>query len=262
MKLINELYFRNRLLTILGTIFLVLAFILTILALFNTTQVLGLNSMIKPLKFALSTMIYSYTMAYLLYYVINQKAVKWYSILATVVMLFENSVIVGQALRGNISHFNQTELVGGILYALMGVFIVWLTSATMVIAIRFIRQGSYAISAPYALSIKLGLVLFVVFSFFGGYMSAVNSHNVGGEMGQSGLPLLNWSTLFGDLRVAHFFGIHTLQLIPLLGFYIANLVVNESRAKTYIWLFTTMYVGFVCYTAWQAVMGMPLVALL
>lgn len=245
--------------TILGSIFLVLAFVLTVLALFNSTQVLGINSMIKPLKFALSTMIYAYSMAYLLYYVTNQNAVKWYSILATVVMLFENSVIVGQALRGNISHFNQTEIVGGILYALMGIFIVWLTSATMVIAIRFIRQGSYTISTPYALSIKLGLVLFVVFSFFGGYMSAINSHNVGGEMGQEGLPLINWSTLFGDLRVAHFFGIHTLQLIPLFGFYISDKVIRVSKAKTYIWLFAALYVGFVCFTAWQAVMGLPLV---
>ena len=48
-------------------------------------------------------------------------------------------------------------------------------------------------------------------------MSVINSHNIGGKIGETGLPLLNWSTLNGDLRVAHFFGIHSLQIIPILG---------------------------------------------
>jgi hypothetical protein len=65
-------------------------------------------------------------MAYLLFYVNNQIRVKWYSILATVVMSYENGVITIQAFRGKLSHFNQTELLGGILYGIMGVLIVWL----------------------------------------------------------------------------------------------------------------------------------------
>ena len=56
-------------------------------------------------------------------------------------MLYENGVITIQAFRGKLSHFNQTEVIGGILYALMGVMIVWLTAtATLIISMGFILQ--------------------------------------------------------------------------------------------------------------------------
>ena len=243
----------------MGLGFLVMALLLTLYAFFNSTQVLGINAMIKPIKFCLSTWMYAWTMALLLYYVNDQKRVKWYSMLALVVMVFENGVIIIQAFRGKLSHFNQSELVGGILYGLMGVMIVWLTTATLVITIRFLFQKTYVIGTPLVLSIKIGLVMFVIFSFFGGYMSAVNSHNVGGEIGQSGLPLLNWSTLFGDLRVGHFFGIHSLQVIPLLGYFLSNYIKDASTAIGFIWLGSLVYFSFICFTIYQALNAMPFI---
>jgi hypothetical protein len=259
MKLIEEIFRRNRLLATLGTLFLGLAVCLVLYATINDVQVLGINSMIKPIKFALSTCIYAWTMAYLLYYVTNQNRVKWYSILAMLVMLFEIGVITIQAFRGKLSHFNQTELVGGILYALMGIMIVWLTTATLVISVRFILQKTYSISKSFALSIKIGLIFFVLFSFFGGYMSAINSHNVGGKIGEAGLPILNWSTIFGDLRVAHFFGIHALQIIPLLGYFVTEKIKKESKAMLYIWIGSGLYFTFVCLLALQAIKGLPFI---
>ncbi|MBK9735509.1 MAG: hypothetical protein IPO92_11275 [Saprospiraceae bacterium] len=239
--------------------FLIIAVLLTLYAFFNPVEVLGINSMIKPIKFSLSTVLYAWTMALLLYYVNNQKRVKWYSVLAFVVMFFENSVIIVQAFRGKLSHFNQSELVGGILYALMGVMIVWLTTATLVITVRFLCQKTYATSKPLTLSIKIGLVMFVIFSFFGGYMSAINSHNIGGEIGQTGLPLVNWSTVFGDLRVGHFFGIHSLQVIPLIGYFLSNRIKNESKAIGFIWLASILYFSFICFTIFQALNAMPFI---
>jgi hypothetical protein len=259
MKLIREIFSRNPLLAKIGLLFLVLAVCLGLFATINTKMILGINSMIKPVKFALSTWIYAWTMAYLLFYVNNQSRVKWYSILATVVMLYENGVITIQAFRGKLSHFNQTELVGGILYAIMGIMIVWLTTATLVISLRFIFQKTTTISKPFALSIKIGLLLFVIFSFMGGYMSIINSHNIGGKIGESGLTFLNWSTLFGDLRVAHFFGIHSLQIIPILGFFISTNMKNESKASIMIGLGSIIYLAFVCFTMVQAIRGVPFV---
>ena len=258
---IHDIFSRNRILAYLGAGFFILAILLVQYSFINTEEVLGINSMIKPIKFCISTWAYAWTMAYLLFYVNNQKKVKWYSILASFVMIFENVVITVQAFRGKISHFNKSEWAGGILYALMGVMIVWLTTATLVIAIRFILQKTYTISNPFALSIKIGLIMFVIFSFLGGYMSAINTHNVGGETGQAGLPLLNWSTLFGDVRVAHFFGIHSLQLIPLFGYIMSSSVKEESKAKTFIWIGTLFYLSFVCFTMYQALNGLPFIKL-
>jgi hypothetical protein len=259
MNFYQEIVKRNALLTKLGTFFLILAVVLCIYASVNTTEVLGINSMIKPMKFALSTCVYAWTMAYLLYYVKNQSRVRKYSILATLVMLFENTVISVQAFRGKLSHFNQTEIVGGILYAVMGILIVWLTIATLVLAIRFIRQKEYIINNTFALSIKIGLIMFVIFSFFGGYMSGINSHNVGGEIGAKGLPLLNWSTLFGDLRVAHFFGVHSLQLIPVLGYFVSQNIENQKKAKKRVWVFSVLYFLFLVFTMVQALVGKPFI---
>lgn len=257
MNFYKEIVKRNPLMAKMGTLHLVLAILLGMFALVNSNQILGINAMIKPLKFALSIWIYAWTMAYLLYYVNKQKKVAQYSILATLTMVYEQGVITIQAFRGKLSHFNQTEIVGGILYGLMGIMIVWLTTATLVLSIRFIRQKTYSIPNSYALAIKIGLVMFVVFSFFGGYMSVINSHNVGGEIGGKGLPLINWSTIFGDLRVAHFFGIHSLQIIPLIGYFVSRNETDESKNSKMVWLFSLIYLGFVCFTALQAIKGLP-----
>jgi hypothetical protein len=245
----------------LGLLFLIIAIGLGLFAFINEIKVLGINSMIKPIKFCLSTWIFAWTMAYLLHYVNNQNRVKWYSILTTIIFLFENGVIIFQAIRGQQSHFNTTDLLGGILYGLMGVLITWSTLATLTIALRFIFQKSYSIPAPFVLSIKIGLIFFVIFSFLGGYMSAINSHNVGGAIGKEGLPFFNWSTVFGDVRVAHFFGLHSLQIIPIAGYFINAMIPNVSKAKLYIWILAFSYFSFICFTMFQALQGKPFIGL-
>lgn len=256
MQLINDIYRRNKILGHLGTINLLLAGLLLAYSFFNEEVILGINSMIKPLKFALSIWIYSWTMAFLLYYVNDQEKVRKYSWLAVVAMGFEQFAIVSQALRGELSHFNRSGIYGIVLYALMGIFIVILTIQTLRISIVFIRQKKYSIDKPKVLSIQIGLILFVIFSFWGGYISAANTHTVGANDGGKGLPFINWSTLVGDLRVAHFMGIHALQIIPIFGFYISQKL-KETSATNAVWGFSVVYFVYVLFTLIQAMAGLP-----
>ncbi len=83
--------------------------------------------MIKPMKFALSIWIYSWTMALILYYVNDIRKVKIYSLVAVIAMCFEQLAITFQAFNGELSHFNSTNSFGIILFALMGVFILTIT---------------------------------------------------------------------------------------------------------------------------------------
>lgn len=256
METINEIYRRNKLLANLGTANIIATILLALYAIFNETTVLGINSMIKPIKFTLSVWIYSWTMALLLYYLNDQKQVRRYSRIAIGIYAFEELAIISQAMRGQLSHFNRADVYGIALYALMGIFILTITLLTLRIAWIFIRQKTYTISEPLALSIKIGLIFFVVFSLFGGYISQMNAHTVGAKDGGTGLPLFNWSTIFGDLRVAHFFGLHSLQIIPIFGFWISKKFDTDFSKKA-IWVFSIIYLAFVSFTMIQALMRIP-----
>ncbi len=58
-------------------------------------------------------------------------------------------------------------------------------------------------------------------------MSAQDSHAVGAEGG--GVPLFGWNRLGGDLRIAHFMGIHAMQAIPILGALAGGLSLPRAR---------------------------------
>ena len=46
------------------------------------------------------------------------------------------------------------------------------------------------------------------------------NHSVGAVNDNSNWFIVGWSKTVGDLRVSHFIGMHALQLIPFLSFYI------------------------------------------
>lgn len=260
MNFIQHLYRKNSILAHFGTINLLLAVVLGIYSFFNADLVLGINSMYKPIKFCLSVWIYCWTMALFLFYLKDSGKVYKYSWAVVFAFGFEQLGIISQAFRGELSHFNQSDLYGMILFALMGIVIVAITIYTMFMTRLFIRQENLELPPAIALSIKIGLVYFIIFSLFGGYISSGTGHTVGGADGGAGLPFFNWSTVLGDLRVAHFFGLHALQIIPFFAWAITP-ILKESQAKITVWSFSIGYLAFLCFVMMQAIMGKAFISL-
>lgn len=55
------------------------------------------------------------------------------------------------------------------------------------------------------------------------------AHSVGVPDGGPSMPLTGWATTGGDLRIAHFFGMHALQLLPLLLIVLTALAARSAR---------------------------------
>ena len=252
----QQIFRKNRVLFWLGTAHFGLALLLLAYFPFNDTLVLGINSVTKPLKFALSIGVFSWTMSVILHYMDNARQVTIYSWAAVVCFGFEQLAITSQALRGQMSHFNKTDVYGTVLYSLMGVFILTITLWTAFMTVVFIRQKTVELPLAVALSIKIGLIYCVIFSLLGGYISSLQGHTVGAADGGEGIVFLNWSRFFGDLRVAHFFGIHSLQILPLFALFIEKRVSISASIKA-IWLFSIVYLGFILLTLIQGLMGLP-----
>ena len=251
MNFFIELKRRNALLFWFGLFNLAVAIVCLILMPFEETQILGVNRWLKPFKFYSSVGIMILTMAWLLYYLSNPKKIKIFSWLMVITMFFENGLIIAQAIRKTTSHFNATSALNGIVFSIMGMLIAIFTIVVIFACVSFFRQKQFSILTPYVWGIRLGLLFFIIFSLEGGVMVGLLKHTIGGPDGGPGLPLVNWSNQYGDLRIAHFIGIHSLQVLPLFGNYF-------SKTKKQTIIFSVVYFLLASALFIQAMKGIPL----
>ncbi|WP_460581992.1 hypothetical protein [Hymenobacter arcticus] len=212
---------------------------------------------LKPLKFALSGLAYTWTLAWLLADLPApaQRAVRRISGGVALSMVVEIAIIFGQAGRGVTSHYNASSPLNGALFGVMGIFILVNTVLTiwaLYLAWRYRPHGS----AGYVWGVRLGLLVFVAGSVLGGYMIHHQQHTVGAPDGGPGLLGLGWSTVAGDVRIAHFMGMHALQALPLLGWALGRRVPRRAAALT--WLGAGLYAAAVAGLLAQALAGRPL----
>lgn len=215
---------RNEALFYFGLLNLVVAVGLFIVSRIIDLEYLGTHALYKPTKFALSTTAYAWAMAWFCFYLdskFNLTAFNW----GVIVLLgFEVFYITIQAFRRMPSHYNVSTPFYSALFVMMAVAATIITLWTAYIGFLFFIQDFKDLPNHYLWGIRLGIFIFVIFSFEGFLMGSRMSHTVGAPDGTPGLPFLNWSKNFGDLRIVHFFGMHALQVIPFLSFYVLKSV--------------------------------------
>jgi hypothetical protein len=211
--------------------------------------ILGINPWIKPLKFDVSTLLFLWTMAWYLGQLPTRSNIRVLGWVMAIALVIENLLITMQSLRGTTSHFNTANVFNSVVFGVMGFFIVITTLAAVWVLVLYFRENP-PLSPAVLMGARLGLILFLISSAEGGLMLANHAHTVGGPDGGPGLPFLTWSTKYGDLRWAHFIGMHGLQALPLAGWFL-------GRKFLVIGLFAAM-VAITVTTLVVALQGRPI----
>ncbi|MFD6097301.1 hypothetical protein ACFVWN_16465 [Nocardiopsis flavescens] len=237
---------------------------------------------LKPTKFALSIAVYNVTLAWLLSLLTKWRRTGWW--LGTVVAAMVTGELVAitlQAVRGTSSHFNNSTAFDGAVYSLMAVMIATVWVATLAIGAILLTQllGDRSVDAAVRAAVAIALagmaVAFLMTSPTaeqmvtlggGGSSDVIGAHTVGMADGGPGLPLVGWSTVAGDLRVAHFVGLHGLQVIILFAFLLTSLAgryprLADDAVRTRLVLVASgSYAGWLALLTWQALRGQSVVA--
>jgi hypothetical protein len=241
---------RNGALFYFGLICLIASIVFLILTRASDIQLMGVNAWFKPLKFALSTVLFSWSMAWFCHYLTGYDQ-RFYSWSVIILLGFEIIYIAIQAGRGQFSHFNDSSPFYAMMFGLMGLAASLVTLYTAYIGFLFFKRSFPELPNYYVWSIRLGLVLFVVFSFEGFVMGSKLSHTIGAINDNSDRYIVGWSKRVGDLRVAHFVGMHALQALPFLAFY----VLRNTKATIFL---AVLYTALAFFVLFQALNGIPL----
>jgi hypothetical protein len=229
---------------------------------FDKRIILGLNPWIKPIKFEVSVIVFLLTVGVMLWALGNgpelARSKAWIGWGFGVAMIVENSVIGLQSARGVRSHMNFSTPLNAALFGTMGTFILLNTFFAGWLLVLWMRTSA-GLESAVVWGIRLGLVMLLLGSIEGLRMVGHGAHTVGAADGTPGLPFVNWSTRYGDLRIAHFFALHALQCFPLMGLALAATRWRESAQVATLVGFVMVYSAAVWWLFAEAMKGLPLV---
>jgi hypothetical protein len=223
----------------------------------------GAPAWLKPAKFAISTAIYSLSLAWVFTYLPEWRRTRAFVGWTTaIVFIFEVLVIDVQAWRGTTSHFNVATPLDAVLFSSMGAAILFQTISSVWVAVALFRQRFDDEVLGWAL--RLGMAVTIAGALSGGLMTrptaaqlaaarethmmtTAGAHTVGAPDGGPGLLGTGWSRTHGDLRIGHFLGLHALQILPLLTF--------AARRRRSVIAAGACYAALFMLLIWQALRG-------
>ena len=224
----------------------------------------GVSVWAKPWKFHLSVGVHLLTLAWLATYLSDTparaRALRRLTAVALACAVFELAYITWRAAQGEPSHFNVGTPFAGVMYTLMGLGAVLLTGCAGMLGLWIARAKDFAHGPVLQRGLALGLLLgWALGTLTGAYVSAQTGHGVGGTPGAAaGLPIVQWARDGGDLRVAHFFGLHAMQALPLVAWAAAQL--RATRTGLHIThASAAACVALTAFTFIQALRGQPFI---
>lgn len=202
----------------------------------------------KPMKFQLSVAVHVLTIVWaarLLPTRWRQHALPfWLAMFLSAVALFEVLYITLQGARGVASHFNRATALESALGSVMAfgagvlvsvVFWVGCVHAHRAIKTWFEASGETGnprerFNVYMSTAIAIGFILGPILAgMTGGSMGEVKGPwPMPLDKAAQSLPFLGWVTTQTDFRIAHFFGLHLMQIVPL-TFYITSRFVKSLR---------------------------------
>jgi hypothetical protein len=230
---------RERRLTIFAAVLFALLLPLAIAWGLDERTLRDANVWIKPIKFAISIGVLALTTAWFVGHLPaerrSSRAIDWIVWLLIGSGSFELIYITLQAALGQASHYNVGDAWHVAMYNLMGLGALMLTATQPMLAWQLLHHPDPHRPQVYRLAILIGLVLTFLFGAGVGGLLA----NLQPPGGGASLPFVGWSLGGGDLRPAHFVGIHAEQLLPLIGYGASTL--GARRAWMLVWASTLIY---------------------
>jgi hypothetical protein len=253
----------SRTLTLGGGLLLLSMLPTWVLSLLHPQTFNGVDAYLKPLKFQLSLGLYLLCLAWMRSYLSargrQRRMAVFTSAVPTVAAYGEMLYILWRAAQGEGSHFNLASAASSAAYGLMGIGALLLVFASGVLAWLLRRHAVAGQNAAWLASVCWGLWLTMILGgAVGMYLSSQPSHWIGGVgTDAAGLPLTGWSRTGGDLRVAHFLGIHAMQILPVMGWWLARRWPAHHALRA-VRTTAAIYAALTIATFAQALAGVPL----
>jgi hypothetical protein len=232
----------------------------------DSRQLLGVSVWEKPIKFYISVAIFSFTYSWLSSFL--TRGVRWVKLTGFVIavsLAVEIVIILAMACIGETSHFNVSTPTAIAIWSIMATFISIVLFSTIFISLMILFQKQQEFNLKLALAlgsintaVGMGLAYLMTWptaTQLANYQGIAGAHAVGVSDGGPGLPFLGWSTVAGDLRVGHFFGLHSIQVAAIL-LAISLLLPLAFRVPLLI-VGNLTWLGFVGLVTWQSLRAEP-----
>ena len=257
----------NRPLMVLVAAMAVLTVVTAVATFTDDRVLLGAPIWLKPFKFSVSFVLYAGTLAWMLSLLPRRsRAAEWSAIAIVGVALVEMAIIVGQVVRGQTSHYNETTPLNAMLWAAMGAAIMVLFIGHFIIGVVVLRARIADRVAATGVRFGIGAALVGLLVAFPMTMQVpaedvAGAHTIGARDGGPGLPVVGWSTVAGDLRIGHFVGLHSLQALPILAMLLTRFATRlDDRTKVRLLRVAGFaYIAMTLILTWQALRGQSVV---